>query len=573
MEAYQFKIQIEGAKPPLWRRCLVPVHTNLFQFSYAIQLMFGWSGYHLAAFSKKDGRFRVPVDTPEALEGSEDGMPEHRASETGLADFFGPDPWIHYTYDFGDDWVHRITREGVVADYPYDYPQVIKAQGDDPAEDCGGVDAMNAGHWGEERMPFEAALVNDELEDPLFHAVAPGQQEPDWQELAKEYWGAPDQPDIYWGENDTAYLCTSHYLSSALLNLTKSELMTMAERKGISIRKSLRKDVYCLELSSRMLTDEVLRPRLLWLSKEEMQSLLFILQDVAAPEYLLSIPQDDEENRIFGLPMLRYLGYLDVLEEENAAAIPQDVADAVRHLLTGDFWHEYHRNLWIEAVLLMCGDLYTQLPWTVFLKLVQQMPAFDWDERELLRRIQEVPAEMRQFVYEDGILHLDMPDVCLPNLAPIADDDAYYIPTVEEIWGHDFFDAEGYALYRSFLHCVHEEWPAELRNLMSTMLPTVLYAIVHADSLEPVQDAIQGRLNLRGCGLKNGDALERIYRRDAKRYLSKLREHVRRPEFHGFSQAEQKGSLKASCRQAAKKAPAGWTPKVVPLVDYKRSRK
>ena len=53
------------------------------------------------------------------------------------------------------------------------------------------------GSWGEERMPFEAALVNDELEDPLFHAVAPGQQEPDWQELAKEYWGAPDQPDIY----------------------------------------------------------------------------------------------------------------------------------------------------------------------------------------------------------------------------------------------------------------------------------------------------------------------------------------------------------------------------------------
>ena len=83
---------------------------------------------------------------------------------------------------------------------------------------------------------------------------------------------------------------------------------------------------------------------------------------------------------------------------------------------------------------------------------------------------------------------------------------------------------------------------------------------------------MRGDLDFRNCGLENGDELARIYRRDVQRYLSELRAHVRRPEFHGFTQAEQKNSIKASCQQAMREASTGWTPKVIPLVDYRRSR-
>ncbi|MGO5131701.1 plasmid pRiA4b ORF-3 family protein [Mitsuokella jalaludinii] len=572
MEAYQFKIQIEGARPTIWRRCFVPVHMNLFQFSYAIQLMFGWSGDHLADFSKEDGRFCVPVDTPEAVEGSEDGMPEHRASETDLADFFGSDQWIHYTYDFGDEWVHRVTREGMVEDYPYDYPQVIKAQGDDPAEDCGGVDALNAGRWAEERTPFDAAFVNDELQEPLFRAVASGQETPDWHKLAKEYRDDSDLIPMCFDEDDTAYFCIADDLTDTLAPMTKSALLVMAERKGFPIKRSLCKADYCQEISRQMLSDEVLRSCLLWLSKEEMMALVSVLQDVEAPAYLSSLCPVGEDAQIFGLPMLHYLGYVAELEDDKACVIPQDAADAMRRVMTDDFWQEYRQDLWIEAALSMSADLYLQLPWTVFMKILQQVPAFSLDARETLRRIREIPAEMQQFVCEDGILHLKVPESCLPNLPPVAADADYYIPSIEEIWKHDLFDAEGSALLEGFLQCAYAKWPDALKKIMASELSTLLYAIVHADSLEVVQSAMRGDLDFRNCGLENSDELARIYRRDVQRYLSELRAHVRRPEFHGFTQAEQKNSIKASCQQAMREASTGWTPKVISLVDYRRSR-
>lgn len=44
-----------------------------------------------------------------------------------------------YTYDFGDDWRHRVTIEKVLTDYEYNYAQIIKYKGDTPYEDCGGI--------------------------------------------------------------------------------------------------------------------------------------------------------------------------------------------------------------------------------------------------------------------------------------------------------------------------------------------------------------------------------------------------------------------------------------------------
>ena len=46
---------------------------------------------------------------------------------------------LEYTYDFGDDWVHKITIEKVLEkDLKQPYPACIKDKGACPPEDCGG---------------------------------------------------------------------------------------------------------------------------------------------------------------------------------------------------------------------------------------------------------------------------------------------------------------------------------------------------------------------------------------------------------------------------------------------------
>ena len=55
-------------------------------------------------------------------------------------------PSAHYTYDFGDDWVHKIKFEKILTrEKNIDYPICIKGKRACPPEDCGGI-------WGYEDL-------------------------------------------------------------------------------------------------------------------------------------------------------------------------------------------------------------------------------------------------------------------------------------------------------------------------------------------------------------------------------------------------------------------------------------
>jgi hypothetical protein len=48
--AHQLKIQIDGIRPPVWRRVLVPSGITLARLHQVIQQVFGWWDYHLHEF-------------------------------------------------------------------------------------------------------------------------------------------------------------------------------------------------------------------------------------------------------------------------------------------------------------------------------------------------------------------------------------------------------------------------------------------------------------------------------------------------------------------------------------------
>lgn len=140
MKAYQFKIAIKNSKPPIWRRCIVPAGLTFTQLSIILNEVMGWSGYHLFEVEFYHLQLRIAEDDGFFEEFGYDGYDLAEASNTFINEYMEKQAWFTYTYDFGDDWQHRVTIERVITDYEYNYPQVIKYKGVCPMEDCGGID-------------------------------------------------------------------------------------------------------------------------------------------------------------------------------------------------------------------------------------------------------------------------------------------------------------------------------------------------------------------------------------------------------------------------------------------------
>ena len=49
-EIYQIKISLLGARPPIWRRLLVPAAMTLAQLHDVLQAAMGWENCHLHEF-------------------------------------------------------------------------------------------------------------------------------------------------------------------------------------------------------------------------------------------------------------------------------------------------------------------------------------------------------------------------------------------------------------------------------------------------------------------------------------------------------------------------------------------
>lgn len=133
---YQLKISLKYAKPPIWRRVLVPASIELEELHAVIQAAFDWTNSHLHQFI--DGRtFYQPG-------GEDDGFPGMSVVDsTGvpLRDFLRKEKdKLVYEYDFGDSWEHQVLLEKVLPTDPEQpLPVCIKGKRACPPDDCGGI--------------------------------------------------------------------------------------------------------------------------------------------------------------------------------------------------------------------------------------------------------------------------------------------------------------------------------------------------------------------------------------------------------------------------------------------------
>ncbi|MGI8745460.1 MAG: plasmid pRiA4b ORF-3 family protein [Bryobacteraceae bacterium] len=134
---YQLKMTLRGAKPPIWRRLLVPSGMTFAQLHNVLQVAMGWANYHLHEFEIGKQRIGVPGPEDDFMD-----MPPLRNERTvrlfSVLDKVGAKG--RYTYDFGDSWEHSISIEKVRAPEPgAAYPVCTGGAGKAPPEDCGGI--------------------------------------------------------------------------------------------------------------------------------------------------------------------------------------------------------------------------------------------------------------------------------------------------------------------------------------------------------------------------------------------------------------------------------------------------
>ena len=130
---YQLKVNLQGIRPPIWRRVLVDGSIRLDELHEVIQAAFGWWNYHLYDFEFDRTRYVIPD-----LEW-DFGPPSHDPRRFRLDQLATTGTSFTYTYDFGDFWVHKGVVEKLV-DAPADVtlPACTGGRRAGPPEDCGG---------------------------------------------------------------------------------------------------------------------------------------------------------------------------------------------------------------------------------------------------------------------------------------------------------------------------------------------------------------------------------------------------------------------------------------------------
>src|SRR3989304_705662 len=119
---YQMRIALEDISPPIWRRIQVTSDTTLSRLHRILQIIMGWSDYHLHEFVIDGVSYRKSD--------KEDMFKVNNEKNVILNQVVSGDR-IRFTYifDFGDFWCHKILIEKIQPLEPdMRYPICIKGK-------------------------------------------------------------------------------------------------------------------------------------------------------------------------------------------------------------------------------------------------------------------------------------------------------------------------------------------------------------------------------------------------------------------------------------------------------------
>jgi hypothetical protein len=144
----QLKIELPYTDPPVWRTVVVPHDIRLDRLHSVIQQSLAWDDAHMHSFERNGVIYETPVPADMDMFGGLSSRPVHDERKVTLDQVLTKTRQkLDYTYDFGDDWLHKITLEKLLPDElalsPKGKPKRIALCVDGanaaPPEDCGGL--------------------------------------------------------------------------------------------------------------------------------------------------------------------------------------------------------------------------------------------------------------------------------------------------------------------------------------------------------------------------------------------------------------------------------------------------
>jgi hypothetical protein len=132
---YQWKVEIAGIQPLIWRRFQTFGDITFDQLHKTLQTVIGWEDYHLYLFGFPDKTIHIPnpefpQEAAKELDARKEKVRDHITEE-------GQN--LVYLYDFGDNWEHELLLEKIVPQQERAYPVCLEGEHHCPPEDAGGI--------------------------------------------------------------------------------------------------------------------------------------------------------------------------------------------------------------------------------------------------------------------------------------------------------------------------------------------------------------------------------------------------------------------------------------------------
>jgi hypothetical protein len=132
---YRLKITLKETEPAIWRRILVPSNITLHRLHLILQVVMGWSNYHLYRFQVGKNEYATPDPDNESFELD---YINSKTTKLGKVVTVKGTTFI-YEYDFGDGWIHNLKVEDILEpEIGVTYPICLEGERACPPEDCGG---------------------------------------------------------------------------------------------------------------------------------------------------------------------------------------------------------------------------------------------------------------------------------------------------------------------------------------------------------------------------------------------------------------------------------------------------
>ena len=354
MKTYQIKIAIKNSHPPIWRRVLVPDGLTFSQLSLIINEAMGWASEHLYCFTFRNLRIEIEESAEADLWSDFSHEDTLDASETYINEFMEAEKWFSYTYDFGDNWEHRIDVEKTYEELSVPHPEVTKWKGNCPPEDSGGIWNYDPEEESCEQSPYDQEAVNGFFKENCHVIWGEGETRAQW-ELFEGFWkgetglkasvdaekadeiGRHEARDLAHREEFIKELYELRkarpmdYLSDILRALTRNDLKERARALELTGVSSLKKDLLIARIKERMLEPEMMRRTFTLLSDLEIGAF-----EKALGEGNSCKVQAEEYRMYVTLLQGAYIG----MTMDSRIVVPSEVAEGYAQLNTEAFHRE-----------------------------------------------------------------------------------------------------------------------------------------------------------------------------------------------------------------------------------------